>query len=44
MQRTVVSKEPCVTSTKIAMNVLHVGDRVEVDAEKGIVRKLSKSM
>lgn len=39
----IVSREmntPCVVGTKIASHVLKDGDRVEVDAEKGIVRKL----
>jgi phosphohistidine swiveling domain-containing protein len=37
----IVSREfkiPCVIGTKIATKVLHDGDEVEVDAEKGIVR------
>ncbi len=33
-------KKPCVIGTKIATKVLKDGDLVEVDAEKGIVRKL----
>lgn len=33
-------KKPCVIGTKIATQVLKDGDLVEVDAEKGIVRKL----
>ena len=33
-------KKPCIIGTKIATQVLQDGDRVEVDAEKGIVRKL----
>ena len=39
----IVSRElniPCVIGTKIATKVLKDGDRVEVDANKGIVRKL----
>ena len=39
----IVSREmgiPCVVGTKIATQVLKDGDRVEVDANKGIVRKL----
>jgi len=42
----VVSRElgiPCVVGTKIATKVLHDGDEVEVDAEKGIVRILSRA-
>jgi pyruvate,water dikinase len=31
---------PCIVGTKIATKVLKNGDMVEVDAEKGIVRKL----
>ncbi len=34
-------KKPCVIGTKIATKVFKDGDRVEVDAEKGIVRKVS---
>ncbi len=33
-------KKPCVIGTKIATKVFHDGDLVEVDAEKGIVRKV----
>lgn len=33
-------KKPCVIGTKIATQVLKDGDMVQVDAEKGIVRKL----
>jgi phosphohistidine swiveling domain-containing protein len=39
----IVSRElkiPCIIGTKIATRVLRDGDRVEVDANKGIVRKL----
>ncbi len=39
----IVSREmniPCVIGTKIATKVLNDGDKVEVDANKGIVRKL----
>jgi len=39
----IVSRElnvPCIIGTKIATKVLKDGDRVEVDATKGIVRKL----
>ncbi len=39
----IVSRElgvPCVIGTKIAMQVFKDGDRVEVDATKGIVRRL----
>ena len=31
---------PCVIGTKIATKVLKDGDKVEVDAEKGVVKKL----
>ncbi len=40
----IISRElkiPCVIGTKIATRVLHDGDLVEVDANKGVVRKLS---
>lgn len=33
-------KKPCIVGTKIATQIFKDGDRVEVDAEKGIVRKL----
>lgn len=33
-------KKPCITGTKIATQILKDGDLVEIDAEKGIVRKL----
>lgn len=33
-------KKPCVIGTKIATEVFKNGDRVEVDANRGIVRKL----
>ena len=33
-------KKPCIIGTKIATQVLKDGDYVEVDAEKGIVRKI----
>lgn len=39
----IVSRElkiPCVVGTKIATQVLKDGDKVEVDAEKGIVKKI----
>ncbi len=42
----IVSRElniPCVVGTKFATQVLHDGDLVEVDAEKGVVRVLEKS-
>ena len=40
---TIVSRElgiPCIIGTKIATKVLHDGDIVEVNADKGVVRKL----
>lgn len=40
----IVSRElrkPCIIGTKHATEVLHDGDMVEVDADKGIVRKLN---
>lgn len=42
----IVSRElgiPCVTSTKIATQVLHDGDLVEVDADKGIVKMIERA-
>ncbi len=33
-------KKPCIVGTQIASQVLHDGDRVEVDADRGIVRLL----
>lgn len=39
----IISRElgiPCVVGTKIATEVLKNGDRVEVDADRGIIRKL----
>lgn len=42
----IVSREmhkPCIIGTKIATKVLHDGDLVEVDADKGIVRILKKA-
>lgn len=33
-------KKPCIIGTKIATQVLKDGDRVEIDASKGIVRRL----
>ncbi len=33
-------KKPCITGTKIATQIFKDGDRVEVDAENGIARKL----
>ena len=41
----IVSRElnkPCIIGTKIATKVLHDGDEVEVDADKGIVRIITK--
>ncbi|MDO8581663.1 MAG: PEP-utilizing enzyme [bacterium] len=34
-------KIPCIIGTKIATKVFHDGDRVEVDAEHGIIKKIS---
>ncbi len=42
----IVSRElkiPCIVGTKNATAVLKTGDRVEVDANKGIVRKLNRT-
>ena len=39
----IVSRElgiPCIIGTRVATKILHDGDRVEVDAEKGLVRKI----
>ena len=33
-------KKPCIIGTKIATKILKDGDLVEVDAEKGIVKKI----
>lgn len=33
-------KKPCIIGTKIATKVLITGDRIEVDADKGIIRKI----
>ena len=35
-------KKPCITGTKIATQVLNDGDEVEIDADKGIIRIISK--
>ena len=42
----IVSREfnkPCIVGTKIATQVLHDGDLVEVDAEKGVVKIIMKN-
>jgi len=42
----IVSRElgkPCIIGTKIATKVLHDGDEVEVDADKGVVRILKRA-
>ncbi|EKE15960.1 MAG: phosphoenolpyruvate synthase [uncultured bacterium] len=36
-------KKPCIIGTKIATQVLHDGDLVEVDADKGVVRIIKKN-
>lgn len=36
-------KKPCIVGTKIATQVLKDGDRIEVDAERGIVRILERA-
>lgn len=41
----IISRElkiPCVIGTRIATKVLKDGDRVEVDANKGVVKKLNR--
>jgi pyruvate,water dikinase len=35
-------KKPCIIGTKIATQVLKDGDIVEVDAEEGVVRVISR--
>ena len=35
-------KKPCIIGTKVATEVLHDGDLVEVDADNGIVKILEK--
>ena len=40
----IVSREldiPCIVGTKVATQILKDSDRVEVDSERGIVRKLN---
>ena len=37
-------KKPCVIGTRIGTKILKDGDRVEVDATKGIVKKLWKAI
>lgn len=42
----IVSRElniPCIVGTKVATEILKTGDLVEVDAEKGVVRKLKNA-
>ena len=42
----IVSRElgiPCILGTKVATKVLKDGDLVEVDAEKGVVRKIKSN-
>ena len=41
----IVSRElgkPCIIGTKIATQILHDGDLVEVDADKGVVRIIER--
>lgn len=43
----IISRElgiPCIVGTKIATQIFKNGDVVEVDAEKGIIRKLTKTI
>lgn len=35
-------KKPCIVGTKIATQVLHDGDKVEVDADRGIIKVISR--
>lgn len=34
--------KPCIIGTKVATQVLHTGDMVEVDADSGVVRVLER--
>ena len=36
-------RKPCVIATKIATKALHDGDIVEVDADKGLVKVISRA-
>jgi pyruvate,water dikinase len=36
-------KKPCIIGTKIATQVLHDGDLVEVDADAGVVRVIEQA-
>ena len=36
-------KKPCIIGTKNATKILHDGDLVEVDADKGVVEDIRKS-
>jgi len=36
-------KKPCILATEVATKVLHDGDLVEVDANKGIVKIIKKN-
>ena len=36
-------RKPCIIGTKIATQILHDGDLVEVDADHGVVRVLERS-
>ena len=41
----IISRElgiPCVVGTRVATKVLHTGEKIEVRAHRGEVRKLSK--
>jgi rifampicin phosphotransferase len=35
-------KKPCIIGTKIATKVLKDGDLIEVDANKGIIKKINQ--
>ena len=35
-------KKPCIVGTKVATKVFRDGDYVEVDAETGIIKKITK--
>jgi len=36
-------KKPCIIGTKVATQVLHDGDLVEVDADRGVVKILKRA-
>ena len=36
-------RKPCIIGTKVATQILHDGDLVEVDADHGVVRRVEQS-